>query len=213
MVARMQNVVIAAFTEEQASRLSGVSPHQLRYWSRDSFLVPSLAMKGEGGPSLRLYSFRDLVSLKVLNSLRNDAKIPLYLLRTVKERLAHLGDDMWAKTTLYVLGKRVVFDNPETGEKEDVANGQGVLQIPLKVVTGDMEVAVREMRKRESGSSGRIDTKRSGVKNPVIAGTRVPVMAIKDFAEAGYTFEQIIQQYPSLTEGDIEAAIKYERAA
>jgi uncharacterized protein (DUF433 family) len=213
MTEKMHNVVISAFTEEQAGRLSGVSTNQLRYWSRDGFFIPSLALKGDGVPSLRLYSFRDLVSLKVLNSLRNDGKIALDLLRTVKERLAHLGDDMWAKTTLYILGKRVVFDNPETGEKEDIANGQCVLQIPLKLVTGDMVAAVQEMRKRESGTAGKIDLKRSGGKNPVIAGTRISVIAIKDFAAAGYTVEQIILQYPSLTEGDVQAAINYERAA
>ena len=64
-------------------------------------------------------------------------------LRAVKERLSHLGDDLWAKTTLYILGKEGCFDNPETGEKEEALSGQGVLQFPLRVVTGNMEEAVR----------------------------------------------------------------------
>lgn len=46
---------------------------------------------------------------------------------------------------------------------------------------------------------------------PVIAGTRVPVSAIKEFAKAGYAVSQIRQEYPSLTADDINAAIKYPR--
>jgi hypothetical protein len=87
------------------------------------------------GLALRLYSFRDIVSLKAL---RNEANVPLEHLREVKEKLIHLGDYIWAKTTLYVFNKRVVFDNPGTKEKEEVVSGQGVLQIPLQVVAENM---------------------------------------------------------------------------
>jgi uncharacterized protein (DUF433 family) len=213
MVDRTQNVVVAAFTEDQANRLTGVSLRQLRYWNQDGFFKPSLEMDGDGDPSLRLYSFRDLVCLKIISQLRNESRVPLSNLKEAKERLAHLGDDVWAKTTLYVLNKRVVFENPDTGEKEDVANGQGVLQIPLKVVTGDMVEAVQALRRRSDTSIGQIDAKRTGAKNPVIAGTRIPVRSIKDFAEAGYSVDQIVEQYPSLTPDDVRAAIAYKDAA
>jgi uncharacterized protein (DUF433 family) len=205
--------IIAAFTEEQVARLTGISPRQLRYWAGDGFFVPSIELPAADLPPMRLYSFRDLVCLKVINALRNDAKISLSHLRVVKDRLSRLGEDMWAKTTLYVLGRRVVFDNPETGEKEEVASGQLVLQIPLVVVSGNMHEAVRAMRQRDSSEHGRIDTKRTGAKTPVIAGTRIPVRTIQDFGEAGYTVEQILQQYPTLIEADVRAALDYKDAA
>lgn len=208
------NTVVAAFTEEQAHRLTGVSLRQMRYWASDRFFVPSIVLgKKEGEPTVRLYSFRDLVCLKVLSTLRNETRVPLSHLREVKDRLSHLGDDLWAKTTLYVLGKRVVFDNPATGGKEDAGNGQGVLEIPLEVVTGDMRKAVSNMRRRDSDSLGQIDVKRGGAKNPVVAGTRIPVRTIQEFAEAGYSIEAILEQYPSLTESDVAAAINYRPAA
>lgn len=206
-----QNVVIAGFTIDQATRLTGVTLRQLRYWANDGFFVPSIEVASEGVQAMRLYSFRDLVCLKIIDTLRNDSKIPLQHLRAVKERLAHLGDDMWAKTTLYVLGRRVVFDNPATGLKEDIANGQGVFQIPLKVVSGSMHEAVKALRAREATEFGRIDAKRA--KNPVIAGTRIPVRVIQDFAEAGYSTSEILSQYPSLTETDVAAALSYKIAA
>ena len=43
----------------------------------------------------------------------------------------------------------------------------------------------------------------------VIAGTRIPVNTIKRFSDHGYSVEQIIKEYPTLTEVDIKAAIAY----
>jgi hypothetical protein len=121
------NVLIAAFTEDQVVRLTGVSRRQLRYWATDKFFVPSIKMEEESLAEMRLYSFRDLLCLKIISSLRNESKVKFPELRKTKNRLSHLGDDMWAKTTLYVHCKRVVFDNPETGQREEASTGQGVL--------------------------------------------------------------------------------------
>ena len=205
-------MIIAAFTREQAARLTGVSQRQLRLWDAREFFAPSLKL--EGGALASLYSFRDLLCLKVIHAIRNEAQIPFAELLKTKQRLAHLGDDLWARTTLYILGKRVVFDDPETGGRQEASSGQGVLQIPLRVVTGTMEDAVRAMRERKSALIGTIDRKRSVAQNqPVIAGTRIPVRSLQAFAKAGYSVAQINAQYPGITERDIEAALKYEDVA
>lgn len=215
MAMESSNTIIAAFTEEQVSRLTGVSQRQLRYWAGDDFFIPSIKVDDVGPASVRLYSFRDLVCLKVISSIRNDSGVPMSELRITKKRLSHLGADMWAKTTLYILGKRVVFDNPETGEKEEAGSGQGVLpKISLQVVTGQMENSVRRMRQRDSEAVGKIVQKRGVAQNqPVIAGTKIPVRSIQAFAKAGYSMVDINKQYPSITELDIEAAIKYKEVA
>jgi uncharacterized protein (DUF433 family) len=213
-MAAHDNMVLSAFTEDHVGRLTGISRRQLRYWDRTGFFVPSLAYGDRREAYSRLYTFRDLVCLKIINALRNEANVPLPHLREVKEKLAHLGDDMWAKTTLYVLNRRVVFDNPETAAKEEVISGQGVLQIPLVVISGNMEAAVRALWKRDETTVGKIEQHRNIAQNqPVIAGTRIPVNSVKAFADAGYSIEQIKQEYPTLTEDDIRAAIAYEAAA
>src|SRR4051794_6182220 len=107
-----ESSVVAAFTEDQAAKLTGISVRQLRYWDRTGFFVPTLAYEDRRQPYSRLYSFRDLVCLKVVSALRNEASVSLPHLREVKEKLSHLGDDLWAKTVLYVLKRRVVFHNP-----------------------------------------------------------------------------------------------------
>lgn len=209
------NIVVSAFTEDQVERLTGISQRQLRYWDRAGFFVPSLAYEDRRSPYSRLYSFRDVVSLKIVSALRNDANVPLPHLRDVKERLAHLGDDAWAKTTLYVLNKKVIFDSPGIKDrKEEVVSGQVMLQIPLKVVSGNMEEAVRGLRKRDESVIGTIERKKNIAHNQaVIAGTRIPVRSIKAFADAGYSVRQIQREYPTLTAEDIKAALAFVAAA
>jgi DNA-binding transcriptional MerR regulator len=57
------------FTSHQASRLTGCTSRQLRYWDQVGLVKPSV--QGTGGrPGVpRLYSFRDLVALRVVRSL------------------------------------------------------------------------------------------------------------------------------------------------
>lgn len=209
----MADNVIAAFTEEQTAKLTGVSRRQLSSWDSEGFFVPSLAYGERGRAYSRLYSFRDLLSLKVLNQLRNERGVTLAHLREVKKKLGHLGDDLWAKSTLYLLGKRVVIrQDDET--LEEVISEQKVLQIPLKVVVGDMRAQVRSLSARDSSVIGHFDRKRGVAHNQVvIAGTRIPVRSIKSFSDAGYTVEQILAEYPSLTPEDVRAAIDYNEAA
>ncbi|MDQ3986923.1 MAG: MerR family transcriptional regulator [Actinomycetota bacterium] len=57
------------FTAEQATRFTGCTAHQLRYWDRISLVKPSVQSTG-GRPGVRrLYSFRDLIGLRVIRSL------------------------------------------------------------------------------------------------------------------------------------------------
>lgn len=57
------------FTSHQASRLTGCTPRQLRYWDEVGLVKPSVQQTG-GRPGVpRLYSFRDLIALRVVKSL------------------------------------------------------------------------------------------------------------------------------------------------
>jgi len=57
------------FTAHQASKFTGCTPRQLRYWDQIGLVQPTV--QGTGGrPGVpRLYSFRDLVALRVVKSL------------------------------------------------------------------------------------------------------------------------------------------------
>ncbi|WP_232473567.1 DUF433 domain-containing protein [Thermococcus profundus] len=53
-----------------------------------------------------------------------------------------------------------------------------------------------------------IDPKKMGGK-PVIKGTRIPVYFILELLANGWSFEEILENYPQLTKEDILAAIRY----
>ena len=60
---------VEGFTSHQACRLTGCTPRQLRYWDHVGLVTPSIQSTG-GRPGVpRLYSFRDLVALRVVKSL------------------------------------------------------------------------------------------------------------------------------------------------
>jgi DNA-binding transcriptional MerR regulator len=74
------------FTAEQASRYTGCSAHQLRYWDRVGLVNPSV-QQTRGRPGVRrLYSFRDLVALKMIRSLLDGGMS----LQKVRRAYAHL---------------------------------------------------------------------------------------------------------------------------
>jgi uncharacterized protein (DUF433 family) len=206
-----QELVVGAFSETDAARLSGLTAGQLRSWDRIGFVQPSFAESNRSLPYSRIYSFRDIVSLRVLGQLRNTYRIPLQQLRKVSDTLAHLGDSKWTATTLYVLGKRVVFTDPRTDERIEVVSGQRVFDIPLRVVISDTRRAIAELNDREESSTGKVVHGKFTLQNePVFEGTRIPVAAVKRYLESGYSPDTIMREFPGLTPADIEAARSFE---
>jgi DNA-binding transcriptional MerR regulator len=77
-----------AFTAEKVSALTGLTRRQLQYWDEQHFLSPSVSSRGGRG-RMRLYDFRDLVSLRAAAELRRDG-ISLQLIRKVIKHLQEL---------------------------------------------------------------------------------------------------------------------------
>jgi DNA-binding transcriptional MerR regulator len=86
-----------AYDSKTASRIVGVSLRQIQYWDEQGFVHPSIKLAGGRGTK-RLYSFHDLVCLKVIKDLTERGftlqKVgrclrPLRAHRTGTSRLAH----------------------------------------------------------------------------------------------------------------------------
>jgi len=205
-------VIICAFTEDSVARLTGLTESQLRYWDKTGFFAPEYADADRKGAFSRLYSFRDIVALRTLSVLRNQYSVALQHLRKVADKLSHLGYDLWTKTTLYVLNRKVIFQEPGTDLPQEVVSGQYVIGLMLKTIISDTTRDVEKMRRRDPEKIGRIERSRYVNHNAwVVGGTRIPTAAIRRFKEAGYTNEQIIAEYPDLTDGDIKAALFHEK--
>jgi uncharacterized protein (DUF433 family) len=206
--------VIAAFSAQQVERLTGLTKARLTSWDRTGFFAPSYADNDRRSPYGRIYSFRDVVGLCTLCRLRDEHHVSLQHLRQVAEKLSHLANDLWSSQVLYVWNKKVVFDETGAGRLREVVSGQYVNGLALEEVISDMRRAVEQLRRRPDGQIGAITRSRFINHNAaVVAGTRIPVKAIRDFAEAGYTSKQIIDEYPDLTERDVAAALSYQESA
>lgn len=205
--------VLAAFSEDHVERLTGLSKSQLRYWDRTGFFSPSYAEENRRLAYSRLYSFKDLVALRTLAVLRRQYGVPLQHLRKVADKLAHLEDELWTKTTLYVLNKEVVFDEPGSGRPRAVVSGQYVVGLPLERIVSDTERDVRAFKRRSHDQIGKVVRSRSVSRNAwVISGTRIRTETIRRLHEDGYSREQIRDEFPDLTLEDIDAALEHEEA-
>lgn len=76
------------FSTAQVERLTGIGAKTLHFWDRSGFLSPSV-VGAHGTGSRRIYSFRDLVALRVAAQLR-DAGISLQSLRKVVAALREM---------------------------------------------------------------------------------------------------------------------------
>ena len=204
--------MIGAFSAEQAKRLSGVSGAQLRLWHTNHFLPASFANERSRSPFSRIYSFKDVVTLRVLHQLRNIHKVSMPELRKVAEMLSDLGSEKWTSFRFWVHNRKVVFREPDTRRPREITSNQYIVELGLEVEVTSAHRALAEMNSRES-QFGRIEkSKFVAHRQPIIAGTRIPVSAVTQFAEAGYSTDQIVAEYPSLTAADVLAALAYGTA-
>jgi uncharacterized protein (DUF433 family) len=203
--------VVAAFSEEQIERMTGLTKSRLRYWARTDFFKPSFVEDDARLAFSRFYSFKDVVALRTLEMLRVQNNVPLQHLRKVAAKLSHLKDDLWTKTTLFVVNKEVVFVNPETNQLEGVLSGQYLLGIPLKKIMDDTSAEIVSISQRRKDTVGQIVRNRAIARNAwVVSGTRIPVGSIQRLHEDGYSEEQIVAEYPDLTPEDIRAALSHK---
>ena len=199
------NSIVSAFTDEQTARLTGLSVEQLRNWDRTGFFSPALAAENRRSAFSRIYTFQDLLSLHVLKALKNDYGCSLQHLRQVKKELAKLGQGSWSDFTLYVLNKRVVIHDKKSSDFYEPVDGQKVFKIPLRVVQRNMQNAVNELWERPASSIAKTEKRRrvAGFKE-VLSGTRVTIDSIRDFITAGYSDNEIVEEFPSISIVDVQ---------
>lgn len=123
----------------------GITYRQLDYWARTELIRPSIA-DAQGSGSQRLYSYRDLVALKVIKSLL-DAGVSLQKARKAIDYLRdHLGEEV-ASANLVLQGSDSVLARSGDDLVDLVRQGQGVLNIvPLGPVVDELDQRIDEIR-------------------------------------------------------------------
>jgi DNA-binding transcriptional MerR regulator len=139
---------LEGFTAHQASRFTGCTARQLRYWDQIGLVRPSLQQTG-GRPGVpRMYSFRDLVALKVVKSLL-DGGLSLQRVRRAWEFLNKKAglDQHLAEVKLVTDGKSVFRVVRREGEVLDaLRQGQMAFFVAIDEVTRQVSDEVAEFR-------------------------------------------------------------------
>jgi uncharacterized protein (DUF433 family) len=201
--------VVSAFSADQVVKLTGLTMRQLAYWDDLGFFEPQYAAEDRKAPFSRIYSFKDVVGLRTLSVLKSKYRCSLPHLRLVAEQLSTYSQAPWAEITLYVWKRKVQFQEPETGRVRGVVDGQYAM-LPIRSVMEDVRKEAELLRRRQPEQIGQVEKHRYvSHQAPVISGTRIRVATIQHFIEAGYSTADILKEYPSLTEADVEAAKRH----
>ena len=133
------------FRGPQVCKVVGITYRQLDYWARTDLLRPTLS-DANGSGTTRLYSYTDLVELKVLKNLL-DAGVALSACRSAVTYLRdNLGEDL-AAANLVISGERPLLVRSDGEIIDLLRKGQGVLSVvALSGVLAQIDSAIHELR-------------------------------------------------------------------
>ncbi|WP_269583264.1 DUF433 domain-containing protein [Roseibium sp. Sym1] len=203
--------VVAALSEDQVSKITELSKGQLRAWDRRGFFVPRYAYDNRSVAYSRIYSFRDAVGLRTLAKLRSTYKIRLARLENLAKEMEKDGISHWADARVWVVKGEPHYLRPKQNEVKGAETGQ-LAMLPIIDVIEEVKSRVEDLKKRSQETIGKVERHKYIARNSwVISGTRIPTATIRRYHEAGFTSAQILEEYPTLTEADIVAALAHEK--
>ncbi len=139
----------AGFRGPTACSAAGITYRQLDYWARTGLVEPTVR-GATGSGSQRLYSFRDILLLKVVKRLL-DAGVSLQQIRSAVAHLLERGTDNLTRITLMSDGASV-YECTSNDEVIDLLQGgQGVFGIAIGGVWREIEGTLSELPSERAG--------------------------------------------------------------
>lgn len=132
------------FRGPQVCHVVGITYRQLDYWARTNLLRPSIS-DAKGSGSQRVYSYTDLVQLKVIKQLL-DAGVSLRSTRRAIECLRTSGAGV-SSASLVIGDDRTVLAHSGEELFDLLRGGQGVLSIVLGMerIVSEVDAAITEI--------------------------------------------------------------------
>ncbi|CAN5746589.1 MerR family transcriptional regulator [soil metagenome] len=131
------------FRGPTACNAAGITYRQLDYWARTKLVEPTVR-GATGSGTQRLYSFRDILLLKIIKRLL-EAGVSLQQIRTAVEHLRERGTDDLTRVTLMSDGASV-YECRSADEVIDLLQGgQGVFGIAIGGVWREIEGTLAEL--------------------------------------------------------------------
>jgi DNA-binding transcriptional MerR regulator len=126
-----------------ACTAAGISYRQLDYWARTGLVEPTVRTAGGSGTQ-RLYSFRDILLLKVIRRLL-DAGVSLQQIRSAVHHLRERGTEDLTRVTLMSDGASVYECRSASEVIDLLQGGQGVFGIAIGGVWREVEGSLSEL--------------------------------------------------------------------
>ncbi len=135
------------FSGKKAAEIVGITYRQIDYWARTDLIRPS-SCDAAGSGSRRVYSYRDLLELRVIKTLL-DAGIKLESVREVFKYLRNHVESEITAAHIVISGQSVVLCQGD--QLVDVLrNGQGVLNVlPLAGVKDQVDSQIVALARPE----------------------------------------------------------------
>ena len=177
------------FDSKTAMRLTGVTRTQLAYWDKGGIVRPSMPAAGRG--SRRLYTFRDLVQLRVASRLKERGlslprlrKALVYLRRRFPDVEAPL-----AEMTFLTDGETVFVLDRDPQALLDALKKQFLFSIPFGLLVEELKGQVKQLASRREQT----------VK---VRGKDYEVLLTPDLEEGGYSVR--CPTLPANSQGETE---------
>jgi DNA-binding transcriptional MerR regulator len=151
------------FDSKTVSRIIGVSLRQIQYWDERGFIRPSVRL-AEGRGTRRLYSYADLVQLKVVKDLQEHGlslqkihRCLHYLRRYFPETSGSLGSLRYLTD-----GDKLFVLTNDKNKILDVMNRQFVFSLGLGHLLRELDGEVKRLSARSRPRAGRTPRKVEG---------------------------------------------------
>ena len=132
---------LQGYSAKLTADVVGITYRQLDYWARTGLIAPSL-VEATGSGSRRLYSYDDLVRLKVIKRLLDNG-IKLEKVRAIFDYVRNeLGQDI-SSANLVIDGASAAIVRSQDDLIDALQRGQGVL--PLSSIGREVDAAIVEL--------------------------------------------------------------------
>jgi uncharacterized protein (DUF433 family) len=186
--------------------MAKVRPQVFQAWIKAGLLSPSVKLSA-GGKSHNVYSYRDLLLIRLIVRLREKGFPVGKIKRALDNIVAAAGGDpgAWLQATIYADNDLIAAILPGDPPGAPFSASQGTQTLAVALIPELVKELERDLVPSRFRHV-RIDPEvLAGA--PVVAGTRVPTQAVLLTQRSG---QDPREAYPILTEEQVEAAIAYE---
>ncbi|GAA2069387.1 MerR family transcriptional regulator [Aeromicrobium halocynthiae] len=143
------------FRGPTACKAAGITYRQLDYWARTKLVEPTVR-SATGSGTQRLYSFKDILLLKIIKRLL-DAGVSLQQIRTAVDHLRQRGTDDLTEVTLMSDGASVYECRSATEVVDLLQGGQGVFGIAIGGVWKEIEGSLHDLPSERTAAEVALD--------------------------------------------------------